>query len=155
MAKLIYGDRIGAQARLRIGASAAIFDETREKLLLTQRTDNGEWCLPGGAMDAGESIAETCIREVWEETGLKVQIVRFIGVYSSPHHIVQYADGNRFQFVSFNFEAEVIGGELGIRDEVTDYGYFSPAEIEAFKLMEHHKIRIEDTLAAQETTFVR
>ena len=155
MAKVIRGKRIGAQARLRIGASAAIFDEMREKLLLTRRSDNGEWCLPGGAMDAGESIAETCVREVWEETGLEVQIVRLIGVYTSPHHIIQYADGNRFQFVSFNFEAEVIGGQLGTSDEVTEYGYFSPAEMEALTLMSHHNIRIEDTLAAQERTFVR
>lgn len=51
MAKLVYGDRIGKQAKLTIGCSAIIYDVTGEKILLTRRTDNGRWCLPGGAME--------------------------------------------------------------------------------------------------------
>ncbi len=74
MAKLVYGERIGREGRLMVGCSAVLFDEKREKILLTQRSDNGRWCLPGGQMERGESLAETCIREVEEETGLQVQI---------------------------------------------------------------------------------
>ena len=59
MSKSLYGDRIGKMAKLRVGASAIIFDETREKILITRRTDNGLWCLPGGGMDPGESVMET------------------------------------------------------------------------------------------------
>ena len=62
MAKLIYGDRIGKRGVLRGGASAIIFDESREKVLLTKRTDNGRWCIPGGGMDPGESVEEACVR---------------------------------------------------------------------------------------------
>jgi 8-oxo-dGTP pyrophosphatase MutT (NUDIX family) len=155
MAKLITGDRIGQNARLRIGASAIIFDEGREKILLTQRSDNGQWCLPGGAMDAGESLAETCIREVYEETGLRVRVTRLVGVYSTPHHIVEYADGNRWQIVAHSFEAEVIGGALTLSDETTAYGYFSPAEMERLDLVEHHRERITDALAARAAAFIR
>lgn len=155
MTKVITGDRIGRTATIRTGCSAVIFDESSERILLTRRADNGQWCLPSGGMDAGESITETCEREVREETGLKVHVVRFIGVYSSPHRIVQYADGNRFQIVAFSFEAEVIGGQLTLSDETTEFGYFTPDEIETLDLMELHHERIADALTQQEKPFVR
>ena len=155
MAKIIYGERIGKQAILKVGCAAVIFDPNRQKVLLTRRTDNGRWCLPGGGMDAGESAAEACAREVWEETGLIVAIDKLIGVYTSPHRITEYIDGNRFQFVSFCFQASVIGGELGLSDETTEVGYFSQGEIEAIDLMENHVERISDAFAGQVATFVR
>lgn len=155
MAKIVYGERIGKQAILKVGCAAVIFDPNRQKVLLTRRTDNGRWCLPGGGMDAGESAAEACAREVWEETGLIVAIDKLIGVYTSPHRITEYIDGNRFQFVSFCFEASVIGGELGLSDETTEVGYFSPGEIETIDLMENHVERIIDAFAGQVATFVR
>ena len=44
--KVIQGERVGRRATLRSGASAVIFDDAREKFLLTRRSDNGRWCLP-------------------------------------------------------------------------------------------------------------
>lgn len=88
MAKLVYGERIGRDARLRIGCSAVIFDAARERILLTRRTDNGQWCLPGGAMDAGESLEEACIREVWEETGLRVKVKRNMGIHCGSEFLL-------------------------------------------------------------------
>lgn len=155
MAQLLYGERIGKTAQLTPGCSAIIFDKTREKILLTRRTDNGRWCLPGGAMEAGESAAETCAREVYEETGLQVEVERLIGVYTTPHRVTEYADGNRRQLVAFSFEARVIGGTLGLSDETTEVGYFSLAEIETMDVMEHHIERIQDALANQAAAFVR
>lgn len=155
MAKLIEGERIGKQARLKVGCASVIFDETRDKILLTRRTDNGRWCLPGGQMEPGESLVETCIREVAEETGLDIRVRRLIGVYSTPHRIIEYADGSQWQLVAHSFEADVIGGELTLSDETTEFGYFSPTEIEALDLMEHHRERIADALAGREDTFVR
>lgn len=86
MAQLIFGDRIAKTAKLRIGATAIRFDESGEKILLTRRAGNGCWRLPGGGMDAGEDLAETCIRKMKEETGLDVKVKRLIGIYSSPHY---------------------------------------------------------------------
>jgi len=156
MAKVIYGERIGRTARLSIGCSAFILDAMGERVLLTRRADNGQWCLPGGAMEAGESLAETCIREVWEETGLSVRIVRLVGVYSTPHYIVAYADGNQKQIVSHSFEAEVMGGQLTLSDETTEFGYFTPEEIADMEdVMEHHRERIADALLRQTGAFIR
>ncbi len=155
MAKLVYGERIGRDAYLSIGCSGLIYDATRERILLTRRTDNGQWCLPGGRMESGESLAEACIREVKEETGLDVKIIRLIGVYSTPHRIVTYADGNQWQIVAHSFEVKVISGELTLSDETTAFGYFSPEEISKLDLMDHHRERIADALLNQEATFIR
>lgn len=155
MAKVLHGERIGKTANLRVGCSATIFDETGERILLTRRTDNRRWCLPGGATDPGESVEETCVREVWEETGLQVRVVRLIGVYSSPDVVIKYADGNRWQVISLSFEAEVIGGELGLSDETTEVGYFTQVEIAAMDVMEHQLPRIADAWADEERAFIR
>ncbi len=155
MAQFLYGDRIGATAKLAPSCAAVIFDDAHKKILLTRRMDNGRWCLPGGAMDAGESAAECAIREVWEETGLHVRIDRLIGIYTTPHRIAVYADGNRFQFASMTFGATVTGGEMGLSDETTEIDWFTPGEIDNTDLMENHVERIEDALANQAAAFIR
>ena len=155
MMKIHFGERIGKNGKLRIGCSAVIFDKTGQKVLLTRRTDNGQWCLPGGAMEPGESVIETCEREIQEETGLEVRAGRLIGVYSDPHQLVEYPDGNKVQIVVLNFEAEVIGGEPGLSDETTEFGYFTWAEIESMNLIGRQKERIADALIRQEAAFVR
>ena len=145
--QVLYGDRLGRQGTLRLGCSAIIFDEVREKVLLTRRADNGRWCLPGGGMESGESVAEACEREVLEETGLMVCMKRLIGVYSDPDQLVIYPDGNKAFFVVLNFEAEVLHGELTLSDETTNFGYFSISEMENMPMHGHHKQRVEDALA--------
>ena len=155
MSELIYGDRIGKTAALAPGATAVIFDQAREKVLLTRREDNGRWCLPGGGMDPGESIAETCVREALEETGLEVRVIRLVGIYTSPDMIIKYADGNRKQPVAFTFEVEVTGGELTLSDETTEFGYFAVDKLDGLDLMEHHIPRIQDAAANRAEPFVR
>ena len=155
MAKIIEGERVGILGKLALGCSATIFDPTRQRVLLTRRTDNGRWCLPGGRMESGESMIETCIRETLEETGLQVRIVRLLGVYSSPHRLVEYPDGNRYHIVALNFEAEPIGGTLALSDETTDYGYFSWDEIAHLDVMETHVERLTDVFSGQPLPFVR
>lgn len=132
-----------------------MLNDDRTKLLLTRRADNGRWCLPGGAFDPGESISETGVREVKEETGLDVEIVRLVGIYSDPNRILEYADGNRYHMVSIHFEAAVTGGELTLSDETTEFLWCSPNEISALDLMEHHMERITDTYAGRQQAFVR
>jgi 8-oxo-dGTP pyrophosphatase MutT (NUDIX family) len=110
------------------------------KKYYSRRTDNGRWCLPGGMMESGESVAEACIREVWEETGLHARITRLVGVYSNPDQLVVYPDGNKAFFVVLSFEAEIIDGELGLSNETTAFGYYSLAEMESMP-MHGHKTR--------------
>jgi ADP-ribose pyrophosphatase YjhB (NUDIX family) len=155
VAELVYGDRFGKLAKVSVGCTAIIFDADRARLLLQRRRDNGKWCLPGGQLEAGESAEEACMREVLEEMGLHVRVIRLIGIYTTPHRLIAYADGDRYQLVSLTFEAEVISEELRLSEETTEFGYFAPAEIESLDLMEHHRERIRDAMAGQAAAFIR
>ncbi len=155
MSKLIFGDRITKNAPFMVGSSAQILDPSGEKVLLTKRGDNGRWCLPGGQLDSGECVEETCIREVLEETGLVVEVEQLIGVYSNPNMILSYDDQHQYQLIAFHFAVNVKGGELGLSNETTDFGYFSREEISDLDLMEHHQQRIIDAFAGNKQTFVR
>ena len=106
-------------------------------------------------MDPGESASECCAREVMEETGLEVSVGRLVGVYSTPHRIMEYADGNRHQGLNLSFEAEPIGGDLSISDETTEVGYFSLKQIKPMDLMGPIYERVADAFVAQEAAFVR
>ena len=146
MSMLNIGDRIGREGKLSPGASAQIFDQSTGNVLLSRRQDNGSGCLPGGGMDPGESAAEACIREVFEETGLEVKVKRLVGIYTSPDILIEYPDGNKIQPVAFSFEVEVTGGTLGLSDETTEVGYFTIEKMEMMDMMEHHVQRIYDAL---------
>ena len=69
--------------------------------------------------------------------------------------MVEYTDGNRVQPVAFSFEAEVNGGELGLSDETTEYGYIPVDELDTVDLMAHHRERIDDAVRDQVAAFFR
>ena len=154
MTRFVYGDRIGKMAKLGVGCNAIIFDVARHHVLLLKRADNGWWCLPGGRMNARESVSEACLREVAEETGLQVRIKRLVGIYTDPHRITAYDDGNCFHFVSFAFEIEPTAGEIRISAESTAYRYFSVDELSNIQLLEPHREQIRHALTDQIAPFI-
>ena len=155
MTKTLRGERIGKNGKIRLGCSAVIFDEAYEKILLTKRTDNGQWCLPSGGVEPGESVEETIIREVGEETGLTVRVLRLTDVYSDPDWLVVYGDDTAVQIVALNFEAEIMGGEPGLSDETSDWGYFSLEAMNSLEMLLNHHQRVEDALVNQKKAFIR
>ena len=141
--------------QIRPGVSAIILD-AEGRVLLQQRTDNGRWGLPGGAVEFGESIVAALHREVMEETGLTIEIGRLIGVYSHPdqHQIITYPDGNVIHFVSTCFECRPSGGTLTLGDETSGLAWFTPP-VWPPELMPMHRLRIDDALARAALPFVR
>ncbi|URN93787.1 MAG: NUDIX domain-containing protein [Candidatus Pristimantibacillus lignocellulolyticus] len=84
----------------------AIIRDDQGRILLQRRSDYGNWGLPGGGMNAGESIEETMIREIYEETGLQVTQYELYTVYSGSRMKYTYPDGNEVVFVMFIFNAK-------------------------------------------------
>jgi ADP-ribose pyrophosphatase YjhB (NUDIX family) len=155
MTQVLYGDRISKQAKLRLGCSAVLFDQSWANVLLTRRKDNGSWCLPGGIIEAGESVTEGCEREVHEETGLKVRVLRLTGVYSDPHQVVVYPDGNRVHTVVLNFEVEFLSGDPGLSSETIGVDWFPVGEAVGMELFHGHAQHIRDALTGREGVFIR
>ena len=114
---------------VRPSASAVIFDR-RGRVLLQQRSDGGQWGLPGGSVEIGESVTDAAIREVREETGLTVSVRRLVGVYSEPAlQVVRYPDGNVWHDVNVCFECVARGGTLTTCDETLSLRYVSPTRL--------------------------
>jgi ADP-ribose pyrophosphatase YjhB (NUDIX family) len=65
-----------------LGMGIAIIEDG--KILLTKRRDFPVWCIPGGHLSPGESLVDAAIREAKEETGLDVELLNLVGVYSMP-----------------------------------------------------------------------
>jgi 8-oxo-dGTP pyrophosphatase MutT (NUDIX family) len=151
---VLLGERIGREAKLRLGCSAVIFNDNKQ-VLLTRRSDNGQWCLPGGAMEPGENVAEACAREVWEETGLQIDVLRLIGIYSDPHRVIVYPDGNKIHIVALSFEAKATGGELGLSNETTEFGYFSLEEAMQMDIIGNHLERVHDALLGEQAALIK
>ena len=139
---------------VRPSVSAVIFDR-RGRLLLQQRSDGGQWGLPGGSVEIGESLADAVRREVAEETGLAVAVRRLVGVYSAPRlQVVRYPDGNVWHYVNVCFECAVRRGALRTCDETLALEYFTPRRLPR-TLLANHRVRIRDACARRLAPFVR
>jgi len=142
------------KANSLIPAASTVVEDSGGKILMQRRSDNSLWSIPGGAMEPGESIAQTAIRETQEETGLEVEILRLIGIYSNPNHVVEYSDGEVRQQFSVCFACRPVGGELATSDESSEVGFFEPAEIEKMDVHESIRLRIAHFQEHRDTPFV-
>jgi len=155
MTQVIFGDRVGRQGRIRVGCIAILFDEKGEKVLLTRRGDTGQWCLPSGGLEPGESVADACERETLEKTGLNVRVKKLVTIYSSPDRLVIYADGGKFQIIGLAFDVELVDGHIQLTEETIDIGYYSLPEIQSMDIFPHHRQMIADSLAGQAAPYIR
>ena len=81
------------------------------EILLIRRTDNGNWAVPGGAVDLGESVAQAAVRETLEETGIECATAGIIGIHSDPRHVIFYtSNGEARQEFSIVLTARPPGG---------------------------------------------
>lgn len=86
--------------------AAIIFNDARE-VLLQRRRDTGKWCIISGHVEFGESVEQAMIREIKEETNTESEIIRFIGVYSSPQYQTYDYGNEKTQYVLTYFEARL------------------------------------------------
>lgn len=115
-----------------------------QKILLVQRKDNSSWSIPGGKIELGESVADAAKREIWEETGYYITIDKLIGVYSNPHYIIEYDDGEIRQQFALLVKGRIISGVERIDDESINIGFFSQTEILNLNLSPGQVERIKD-----------
>jgi ADP-ribose pyrophosphatase YjhB (NUDIX family) len=104
----------------KVAVGAAVTNDHGE-LLLIQRADSGVWLYPTGWCDVGYSAPEVVVKEVLEETGIEVELVRLIGVLDGMR-----LGSSRIPLYSLLFFCRAVGGEMKIHPlECTDAGWFT------------------------------
>ena len=135
-------------------ANAIVVDEAG-RLLLIHRTDNDNWALPGGAMDFGESLPGTAVRETLEETGVQVEVTGLLGIYTDPRHVILYTSNNEVrQEFSVVFIARPVGGTPTPSDESREVEWVDPAKIGALTMDRSMRMRIDQYLAGEKTLYL-
>jgi ADP-ribose pyrophosphatase YjhB (NUDIX family) len=127
----------------------------RGELLLIRRTDNENWAMPGGAMDIGETIAEAGVRETREETGIECEIVRLVGVYTNPRHVMEYtSNGEVRQECSLVFAARPTGGQPTPSSESSEVRWVSRDEIDRLAMHPSMRQRVEHVLEHRDEPYI-
>lgn len=114
-------DKKTAKSDSPVLAVDAVIQMENGNIIFIQRQNppfQGQWALPGGQVEVGETVEEAIIREVKEETGLKVKVVRLIGVYSDPQR------DPRGHTVSIAYFVHPVGGELSAGSDASQVASF-------------------------------
>ncbi|MBI3477912.1 MAG: NUDIX hydrolase [Acidobacteria bacterium] len=116
-----------------VGVGAVVLRDNR--VLLIRRGQApllGEWSLPGGVLECGESLREATIREVREETGLIVETGELLGVYE---RVIRSDDGRvRYHYVLIDFLCRMLGGDLAAGTDAADVRWFEREELDGLNL---------------------
>jgi len=94
----------------------------------------GQWSIPGGMLEVGETLLEGVRRELQEETGIEVRVGALIEVFERIN-----ADGGgrtRYHFVVLDYLCEAVRGEARAGSDVTDVAWAAPEELEKYSLSE-------------------
>lgn len=120
---------IGKTPIIMCGANAILLDN-EGRVLLHHRRDNDTWGLPGGAMELGESLEETAVREVKEEVGLICRDFKLFNVYSGSELYYKYPDGNEVYNVTTTYICKNFSGKIQVeKNEGKDAQFFHIKDI--------------------------
>ena len=146
-------DRIGHDLLHLPGVAAIVFDDAG-RVLLGRRADTGQWHTIGGIVEPGEEPADCCVREVYEEAGVRCRVERLVGVYLTPH--TTYPNGHQARYVVTAFACRAVAGDVPRvnDDESLEVGYFSPGELPD-GLPSHLRERIAHAASATAPPFFR
>ncbi|WP_431771918.1 NUDIX hydrolase [Streptomyces cucumeris] len=143
-----YRDPNAPEANSVVPSVTAVVQDEDGRLLLIHKTDNDRWALPGGGHDIGETVSDTVIREVAEETGITVEVDNIVGLYTDPQHVMAYDDGEVRQQFSICFRAHPTGGALRTSSESKEVRWVSPADLEDLDIHPSMRLRITHGLDA-------
>lgn len=150
-----FHDPAAPRATVVVPVVHAVVRDRAGRLLLVRRADTGDWELPGGRVEPGESAAAALEREVEEECGLVVRVSGVAGLYTDPGHVIGQAGTVRQPF-AVCLHAAVQSGELRPdHRETSDARWFAPDDLAGPAMQPAVRLRVSDALRAPGVVHLR
>ena len=125
------------------------------EILLIRRTDNGNWAVPGGAIDLGESMIQAAVRETAEESGITCEVTGLVGIYTDPRHVIHYTSNDEVrQEFSIVLTARALSGQPTPSSESSEVRWVPASQILEYTMDRSMRIRINDQLAHNDSPIV-
>jgi 8-oxo-dGTP pyrophosphatase MutT (NUDIX family) len=157
MAKRIdyYDDPEAPPAKSMVPSVNVMIENEAGQILMIQRSDNGNWAIPGGAIDLGESLSDAAIRETHEETGIECAVTGIVGIYTDPKHIILYtSNGEARQEFSIVLTARAVGGTPTTSSESTKVEWVSRADLADRQMDRSMRQRIDHYLVGSTSPYL-
>jgi ADP-ribose pyrophosphatase YjhB (NUDIX family) len=149
-----YDDPQAPEPNSLVVATSAVVTDHGGRILLQRRTDSGNWAMPGGGMEMNESLTDSVIREVKEESGFDIEVTGIVGTYTDPRHIIAYTDGEVRRQFNICYTARITGGELTISNESTEIRFVAPSEISSLQMHHTQQMRIKHYLEQRDRPYL-
>jgi len=142
-----HGDPSAPPATTLVPSVNVVVSNDTGDVLLIRRTDNGNWALPGGAVDLGESVPQAAVRETQEESGVVCEITGLSGIYSDPRHVILYtSNGEVRQEFSIVLTARAVAGIPAGSDETSEACWVPRKNLDQFDMDASMRARVEHWL---------
>jgi ADP-ribose pyrophosphatase YjhB (NUDIX family) len=149
-----YDDPDAPAANSMVPSVNVVIENDAGEILMIERSDNGNWALPGGAIDLGESMSQAGIRETKEETGIDCEILGVLGIYTDPKHIILYtSNGEARQEFSILLRGRATGGMPRPSSESTHVRWIPQSELSTLQMNSTMRRRIEHYVDPDATVY--
>lgn len=139
-----FDDPSAPTANSIVPSANVVVTDDAGRILMIRRSDNGNWAVPGGAMDVGESITQTAVRETLEETGIHCRINGLVGIYTDPRHVIHYTSNDEVrQEFSIVFTAQYLSGDPTPSDESREVVWVPRHEVADLQMDRSMRRRVE------------
>jgi ADP-ribose pyrophosphatase YjhB (NUDIX family) len=125
------------------------------EILLIRRSDNGNWALPGGAVELGESLSQAAVRETREETGIDCEVTGLSGIYTDPAHVTLYTSNLEVrQEFSIVLTARATSGQPTPSSETTEVRWVAREDIGAYAMDASMRLRVTHYLEERAQPYI-
>ncbi|MBO0804595.1 MAG: NUDIX domain-containing protein [Nocardiopsaceae bacterium] len=150
-----YDDPEAPEANSLVPSVNVVVVNDEGEILMIRRSDNGNWAVPGGAIDLGESVGEAARRETLEESGIECEITGLAGIYSDPRHVILYtSNGEARQEFSIVLTARPMRGEPTPGDESAEVRWVPVPSLGELTMDRSMRLRVNDYLSRQESPVI-
>ena len=121
-------EKIGHELLLLPSVTILCFDENNS-VLLAKHSNNQVWVAPGGMIEPDETPTDAAKREMLEETGCEIELVKMVGGFAGPEFRILYQNGDETAYVMLVYIAKIVGGQIKPDgEEILEIGFFTYEE---------------------------